>query len=224
MNFLSHFYHDFPISDPYFAAGVILPDILSNYTYRTGEVVKLHPQKLVYTDIPELAALTNGVKQHYFVDGHFHESAFFEENTALITERIKQGEFDCFNKRLYAISHVMLEIVLDRVLLSQYPDICENLYDMINRVETQYVSRLVEINTAASDPNSIGTHFRVFRERRFLFDYAYDERFTGIINGINIRLGNPPMTENEQNRFKNVIHDIEKTIHSQKFPKFRTDS
>ncbi|MEI2673602.1 MAG: hypothetical protein V9F05_06105 [Chitinophagaceae bacterium] len=224
MNFLSHFYHELPVSDPNFAAGLILPDILSNYSYRTGEVVKLHPQKLVYTDNPELNSMTEGVKRHYFVDGHFHELTFFEQNTTAISALIKATGFSCFDKRLYAISHVLLEVVLDRTLLTSRPEVCKQLYDLIEIVDTSQISRLVANNTQAMDPDGIGNHFKVFRERKFLYDYAYDERLTGIINGINIRLGNPPMNETDQNRFKIVIHDIEKTILSQKFPKFPTNS
>jgi hypothetical protein len=224
VNFLSHFYHDYPIGDPNFAAGVILPDILSNYSSRTGMVVKLHPNKLVYTDIPDLKAISEGVKRHYFVDAYFHESDFFHQNTAAITQRIKNDDFSCFDKRLYAISHVLLEVVLDRTLLNSKPEVCDSMYSIIEQVDIQAISRLMLLNSSAGEPDGIAHHFKVFRDRKFLYDYAIDERLTGIINGINIRLGNPPMTEIEQNRFKIVIHDIEKTIFSQKFPKFPTDS
>lgn len=223
MNFLSHYYHDYPINSVYFAAGVILPDILSNYSYRTGEVVKLHPNKLITQHRPELLQLTNGVKRHYEMDAYFHESAFFSENTAWISECIKAANCDCFNKRLYATSHVMLELMLDRALLLQFPEICDALYAQINEVDIETVSHLIAANTTASNPDGVGTHFKVFRERQFLYDYAIDERLTGILNSINIRLGNPPMNETDKNRFKNIIHDIEKTILSQKFPKFPID-
>jgi hypothetical protein len=36
MNFISHYYHELPVADDYFIAGVVLPDILSNFSKRHG--------------------------------------------------------------------------------------------------------------------------------------------------------------------------------------------
>jgi hypothetical protein len=224
LNFLSHFYHEHPVSDPYFAAGIILPDILSNYSHRAGIVVKLHPQKLKFADQSQLNALTAGVIQHHRVDGFFHESTFFEENTAAITARLLLDDFSCFNKRLYAISHVLLELLLDRKILIENRDYCDEMYAMLESVEPVAISALVALNTENGQASGVGNHFKVFTEHKFVYDYMEDARLVGIMNGINTRLGNPAMSTTDKHHFKNAIHDLEKTILSQKFPKFPTDS
>ncbi|MFN3940205.1 MAG: hypothetical protein ACK4IY_06435, partial [Chitinophagales bacterium] len=69
MNFLSHYYHELPTNDAYFVAGVILPDILSNFSKRFGVKVRIHPGKIQTTEESPISQLGKGVQQHYFVDG-----------------------------------------------------------------------------------------------------------------------------------------------------------
>ena len=208
MNFLSHYYHESPSNDPYFVAGVILPDILSNYSHRSGEVVKLFVHKLQDPDSPEQESLQRGVKRHYEIDGYFHESRFFEENTSAISSLIKTRDFSCFEKRLYAVSHVMLEIMLDRKILIEDRAACENMYSMLEKVNSEEVRE----------------HFDRFRSLKFIYDYTFDLRLVELMNGLNKRLGNKAFSENDRELFKLTIHDIENTLFPQNFPKFPTDS
>lgn len=224
MNFLSHFYHEHPVTDAYFAAGVILPDILSNFSHRSGIVVKLHPQKLKIATEPELISLSYGIKKHHIVDGYFHESAYFADGTAAISERLLADNFTCFPKRLYAISHVLLELLLDRKILIENIGICDTMYQLLDSVENIAIVDFVDHNTANNQSVGIAKHFKTFIEHKFVYDYLEDARLVGIMSGINSRLGNPPMTVNDKHNFKNAIHDLEKTILSQKFPKFPLDS
>jgi hypothetical protein len=224
LNFLSHFYHEHPVTDAYFAAGVILPDILSNYSYRSGVVVKLHPHKLKVATAPELISISEGIKKHHIVDGYFHESAFFADGTAAISERLLADNFTCFQKRLYAISHVLLELLLDRKILMENIGICDTMYQVLDSVENSAISALVEYNTANNQSAGVAKHFKTFIDHKFVYDYLEDARLVGIMSGINTRLGNTPMTTTDKHNFKNAIHDLEKTILSQKFPKFPLDS
>jgi hypothetical protein len=224
LNFLSHYYHESPSNDPYFVAGVILPDILSNYSHRSGEVVKLFVHKLQDPDSPEQESLQRGVKRHYEIDGYFHESRFFEENTAAISSLIKTRDFSCFEKRLYAVSHVMLEIMLDRKILIEDRAACENMYSMLEKVNSEEITNLIKQNTVASKPEEVREHFDRFRSLKFIYDYTFDLRLVELMNGLNKRLGNKAFSENDRELFKLTIHDIENTLFPQNFPKFPTDS
>jgi len=224
LNFLSHYYHETPCDDPYFVAGVILPDILSNYSHRSGEVVKLFVHKLQIPDSKQQESLQNGVKRHYEIDGYFHESQFFEQNTKSISSLIKTRDFDCFEKRLYAVSHVMLEIMLDRKILTEDIGACENMYFMLEKVNSEEVTRLIKLNSAASKPEEVREHFDRFRSLKFIYDYTFDLRLVELMNSINKRLGNKAFSEKDRELFKLTIHDIENTLFPQKFPKFPTDS
>ncbi len=224
MNFLSHFYHELPVNNPYFVAGVILPDILSNYSYRNGEVVKLHVNKLIAPDSNAQAALQRGIKKHYEVDAFFHESTFFQNNTSSITKVLSGLDFACFEKRMYAVSHVLLEIMLDRKILLEDIGSCDIFYAMLEDVNPDEIEILIRNNTSASDASSVATHFKAFRESKFVYDYTNDVRLEQIMNSISKRLGNKPFNENDKELFKIAIDDIQNTLFSQKFPIFRADS
>ncbi|MFI5170783.1 MAG: hypothetical protein ACHQFW_00245 [Chitinophagales bacterium] len=224
MNFLSHFYNETPCEDPYFAAGVILPDILSNYSGRSGELVKLHPNKLADSRLPQINSLINGVKRHYAVDEYFHGSQFFQKNTAEISLEIKKRDFKCFDKRLYAVSHVFLELMLDRKLLIQEKWSCDLMYFLLDKVDLSFINQFIRDNTGASDPSKPAQFFNRFRTIKFVYDYTDDSRLGELINSINQRLGNPPFQNEDKSQFTLTIHDIENIILPQKFPKFPTDS
>lgn len=224
MNFLSHYYHEHPCDDPYFAAGLMLPDILSNYSHRAGAVVKLHPWRMAEPQTAELSALTAGVKQHYAVDGAFHPSDFFEENTHFIRGLMADFPFSCFGRREYAVAHILLEIILDRAILRHSEEVCHLLYDLLHRVEESHVEALLAQNGHNGQARGAAIHFDRFRIQRFIYDYTDDHRLVELLGHINRRLGNPPLSDDDRRYLKDLIYAIESSLHHQKFPKFRTDS
>lgn len=224
MNFLSHYYHEWPCDDPYFAAGLVLPDILSNFSYRNGRVVKLHPWRMAEPGNAVQASLTAGVKQHYAVDEAFHPSSFFEENTGMIKQMMAEYPFECFPRRRYAVEHVLLEIVLDRAILRQAEEVCHSLYSMLDRVLLEPMAELMAANTDETDPAAVARHFDRFRMERFIYDYTDDHRLVGLLGHINSRLGNPAMTAGDKEHLKALIYATENALLQQKFPKFRTES
>ncbi len=223
MNFLSHFYHEAPCTDPYFAAGLLLPDILSNYSFRHGEVVKLHANKLVDSDDENLLAMRRGVMRHYEVDGFFHESGFFDSNVRSIKELIRSKKFSCFQKRLYAFAHVLLEIMLDRMLLAKDRRICDAFYSLMDGVDPKKLTAFMTANTTASKPAGITEHFQQFRQLKFIYDYADDGRLLELLSRLNSRLGNHLFNPEDKKLLQPILHEIDKSLLDQKFPKFRTD-
>lgn len=224
MNFLSHYYHELPCDDPYFTAGLMLPDILSNYSHRAGKAIKLHPWRLAEPDSEKMKRLTEGVKQHYAVDAAFHPSDFFVQNTHFIRGLMADYPFTCFPRRGYAIEHILLEIILDRRLLNADNRVCDNMYAVLDRVEEHIVADLMELNGHNGHSAGAAQHFSRFRRQKFVYDYTFDERLVELIGHINLRLGNPPLTDIDRKHLLSLIYAIENALSHQKFPKFRTDS
>ena len=223
MNFLSHFYHEIPVTDPYFTVGIILPDILSNYSFRNRETVKLHAAKIADSDDEEILSLSRGVRRHYEVDGFFHNSEFFDQNVDAIKQMILPLNLPPFQKRLYAFAHVALEIILDRTILLEQPEVCDQMYALLAKAKPEVITKFISINTTASNPDGVADHLEKFIEHEFLYDYLNDDRLLELLGRINTRLGNPMFTNQEKLLIQPVIHDIQKTLLAQKFPKFRTD-
>ncbi len=224
MNFLSHYRHELPCEDPYFAAGLMLPDILSNYSHRAKKAIKLHPWRLAEPDSEAGRRLAKGVRQHYAVDEAFHPSDFFVQNTHFIRGLMADYPFDCFPRRAYAIEHILLEIILDRTILRSDPDICDQLYDLLDTVEEAEIAGLLEVNGHNGHSKGAASHFDRFRMQRFIYDYTIDYRLVELVGQINRRLGNPPLTDKDRRHLKELIYAIENSLHHQKFPNFRTDS
>lgn len=187
-------------------------------------MVKLFVHKLQIPDSKEQESLQKGVKRHYEIDGYFHASQFFEENTKTISSLIKTRDYSCFDKRLYAVSHVMLEIMLDRKILIEDRASCEKMYTLLDMVDSNEITKLIELNSEASKPADVREHFNRFRSLKFIYDYTFDERLVQLMSDLNKRLGNQPFDQKDRELFKLTIHDIENTLFLQKFPKFPTDS
>jgi hypothetical protein len=224
MNFLSHFYHELPTNDPYLVAGVIMPDILSNYTKRYGERVRLHPAKLKESEQPELASLYKGVQQHYFVDKHFHDSAYFDESTDWIERRALELDFKCFDRRLFAFSHIFLELMMDRVILLSEPKVCDAMYQLLEQAEIGVVSDFFKWQNVTSSPDKVSEHLHTFVQRKFVYHYADDQRLIMILDSMNTGFGNPPCNENDKTHLTTLIHDTEATLLLKKFPTFHGES
>lgn len=223
MNFLSHYYHELPVADNYYIAGVILPDILSNYSKRNGYKVRLNPAAFLSSDDPAIHAIGEGIRQHYYVDAFFHDSEYFDEMTDMIEAVIHQYPFACFQRRLFAFSHVFLELLMDRVIMQRDIAIADSMYVQLEGVDEVKIEQFFGIQTAALNPASIAGHFSVFVQRRFLYHYLDDMRFTGILEAINNSFGNPAFTNADKTHFIKVIEHCSAEISKEKFPNFRTD-
>jgi len=220
MNFLSHYYHELPANDPYFIAGVIMPDILSNYSKRFGEKVRLNPSKLKKANTKFIESVSIGVQQHYIVDGFFHDSDYFDEMTDEIEQIIRKHDFNCFPRRLFAFSHVFLELMMDRVLLQNDLTLGDGLYGILEKVDEQNIKQYFEFQGLDSYASGIASHLLNFTNRKFLYHYLDDERFSSILEMINSGFGNPVFTNKDKNELKTVIYTFQEILRVKDFPIF----
>lgn len=220
MNFLSHFYHEQPTSDPYYVAGVIFPDILSHFSRVVGTKVRLQPSSLSPMEGEAFHALSEGVRQHYIVDGFFHDSDYFDTLTDQIEQLIRLHSFSCFERRLFAFSHIFLELMMDRVLLLQDQQLAHTMYDLLGDVDEHIVEQYCRRQTNWSEPSSIARHFNNFVDRKFLYHYLDEERFTGILDGMNRGFGNPAFSLEDRKQLMSVITAFEQVLQGMEFPIF----
>ena len=223
MNFLSHYYHELPSDDPYYICGVVFPDILSNFSKRHGQKIRLHPDKILTTQDIKSESLKRGVQQHYFVDGFFHDSDYFNEYTGAVDELINKLGFSAIHRRQFAFSHVFLEIMMDRCLLVQDITIADSLYAALDKVDLGILDRFLSTNTKLENTQPLTEHFDHFRTLKFIYHYADSNRFTGIMNSINQSLGNPPFTNEDNQQMRILINDMEQILLKATFPNFVND-
>lgn len=108
--------------------GAATPDLLSIYNERL-RIKKHHLQGLEALPLtPEGETFALGVARHFKADDAFHSSPFFAEETAFINDQLKQNFITQNNQRKFFLAHVLLELVLDKVLINNYPDIIDEYY------------------------------------------------------------------------------------------------
>lgn len=128
MNFLSHFYLHRDYSDNCFTVGLTMPDVLGFHTQGARVHEKfLRMQATIEHDTCTLS-LIKGMVIHLSIDKWFHGLTLFREAITKV-----QDLYQTFSKGRenfsHFFSHVLVEILIDRYLLSIEPDLADKFYE-----------------------------------------------------------------------------------------------
>jgi hypothetical protein len=121
VNFLAHYYFDHRKGDPHFNLGLLLPDLVRNFS--PGSKLKLAGVRSVGKDE---GSLLDGSLQHADSDKIFHSWSGFHEMMGLVTSSIREKN-DQIDKDWF-IAHILVELVLDQYLLKIESDLAKRLY------------------------------------------------------------------------------------------------
>lgn len=128
MNFLSHYFADREESDSLFVIGAATPDLLSIYNakvrVKAGHVKRIDRAVLS----PAAQQLIRGLDSHFLVDRVFHSSELFKIETGEISDRLEEWFPDREIHRKYFIAHILLELLMDKVLISKHNGILDRYY------------------------------------------------------------------------------------------------
>lgn len=164
MNFLSHFYFELPNTNPYFVAGLAIPDLTTRFSKRYNQIVKR-------AEIPaanDLAELHQGILAHYAADKKFHNSpVFLNQVSALIQEFLKQG-LDRGKWRLSVLSHLAVEMMLDRQIYYHQKEICAQYYWVLERADIERIQHYFDHMGMALEKQDFIPKFQLYKEKRFL--------------------------------------------------------
>lgn len=185
MNFLGHYYFDHKEGQPYFNLGLVMPDLLKISGYRVPPALKeSNLQKAEYLK------LNSGIRQHIFLDGFFHNSEFFKENQEIIKVIFKRNKIQNPPFRIFFISHIFLELMIDRVIIKTFPPIIHDFYRDMELIDTNilsnYLSEVFEI-----DPEKFIAYFERFLTAQYLYSYPNNEKLIFSLNRIFQRVKQP---------------------------------
>ena len=200
MNYLSHYYIDRAWASKEFGLGTLLVDLCR----MRGKGFRLRPlaeRKALDLSLLEVDA---GVKRHYAVDAWWHNCKAFGQMRALFKAAVvaeglvlERGSF---------LSHIGVEMLLDRQLMAAYPGLEPEFFELMNSqnkgLATEY---LKEENTEWVI--LFEAEWEAFRNRRFLRDYADLEHFSQIVAGIYAHVTKDRL---EWGAVKRVIERLEK--------------
>lgn len=209
MNFLSHYFFDGQANNPYFNLGLILPDLMG--MMRRGWKIRSIHLTTDFTHKPDFHEMKKGVQQHLAMDDFFHKSIFFKENNQLIRNYLQTYGIHGKPYRPSFISHVFLEMLMDRILVKKQRHVVDHFYDELNRVG---LSRLSEFYNDLGLPyyKDFYDFLTSFIENRYIYRYADTDKFFDIVNHIFKRVRQPKFDEWQIQQLRSSLDFLEDII------------
>jgi hypothetical protein len=219
MNFISHYYFDRHVADNLFAVGVSSPDLLSIFL-RSVRIKDAHVKAMsARTDLsPEQQSFLKGVIRHFDGDKVFHSSEFFFNETHLLAVMLRErfGKFSV--PRSFFVSHIMLELIIDKVLIQRDPSILGDYYSNFEQHSPSEIAKLTEWIADAPLPN-YADFIEKFMERKFLYRYTDWGYVTYVLKRILQRVGVEEMGYLESADFLEVMNTYEAHLESMYLPR-----
>lgn len=208
MNFLAHFYTGHTHQSPYFHTGLVLPDLTRNYN-RELKLKEEHTNVMQKND--NLILLNDGIRHHLLVDGHFHNSKFFQNSMTISNDVFKANNFNTSDRYLYFISHVLVELLIDRFLIKTDPALCDRFYDSLHAVKQADLAEYLHSLGFSGHEEGFFKFFDMFKEVQYVRHYVENERLLFALNRIYTRATGKEL-ENEKHLIYECISEVEEKI------------
>ena len=203
MNYLSHYYFDRDEDNKYFNIGLILPDLARSHIAK----LRINPYKNITFTTNEIASMNDGCNKHFASDRKFHNWMTFVDLTNKATDMIRESGDKDIN-RDYFITHIMVEILLDKILLDQNPTLADDFYAMIDSVEMDWILKFMRYAGLQDDELWKGQHKR-FMKAAFLKSYTSVENVVAAVEGVCANLGMIELNDDQRNLLIEICEAIE---------------
>ncbi|MEX1224314.1 MAG: hypothetical protein WEA31_07180 [Pirellulales bacterium] len=202
MNYFAHAC-DF-LDDPYFVAGVSIPDWM-NVVDRRHKVRGKHAKPWVVANAEcgmrsaedsqseirkqqsAIARIAAGVVQHHHDDAWFHETRAFAELSMQFAAAIRECLPECDSWRTGFLGHILVELLLDAELIARDPARLDAYYASLDHVDPAIVADAVQRISGRAAPR-LAELIPKFIEAKFLCDYADDEKLLKRLNQVMTRV------------------------------------
>ena len=203
MNYLSHYYFDKDENNKYFNIGLILPDLARSHIAK----LRINPYKNITFTTKEISSMNDGCNTHFASDRKFHNWMTFVELTNKATDMVRESGDKDIN-RDYFITHIMVEILLDKILLDKNPTLADDFYAMINSVEMDWILKFMRYAGLQDDELWKGQHRR-FMKAAFLKSYTSIENVIAAVEGVCANLGMIELNDEQRNLLIEICETIE---------------
>ncbi|QDU95342.1 hypothetical protein [Lignipirellula cremea] len=206
MNYFAHGREH--LSRPYFLAGVAAPDWLNVVDRKVRARSRLAAPCVGDAD-PAVAEVAQGVMQHHADDDWFHQTRAFAELNLAFTVAIRDALPPDGGFRPSFLGHILVEILLDDLLITEQPDQLEAYYKAMESLDGAVVA--AALNRMATRPVEEAT-FAWFLERfcqeRFLYDYADDGKLLMRLNQVMRRVALPALPDTLTRCFADMRNQV----------------
>ncbi len=188
------FTHALPFLDrPVFMVGCCVPDWLSSADRKCRAREKL-AAKFVDDSDPFVAEVASGIMQHHHDDVWFHQTKAFGYWSVHFTRELADIFVGEEGFRPSLIGHVVIELLLDAYLTTEYPGKLDRYYEQVGSVDASQLQDAIS-QIATRPTEDLQPYVDKYLQSRFLFDYLDDDRLAFRLNGIMKRVKLPPLDD-----------------------------
>lgn len=209
LNFIAHYFFTHQPDAPYYNLGTVLPDLARNFV----KGARIAPHK-VQPHLPEHIDLNNGSAAHYALDRMFHHSAFFNASYEHIRSLTREAGFDASFPRYFFFNHIFLELMLDRYLVLNHAAFTDAFYSSLQATEARPVGEFLQMHNIAGDEEFF-VKFDRFREVKYLYHYADNEKLIYSLNRIMMQVGLFGLNATNKAKLLPVISETDNWMHAQ---------
>ncbi len=203
MNYLSHYYFDSSEDNKYYNLGLILPDLARSHISK----LRINPYKNIEFTTHEISSINKGCNRHFASDRKFHNWMTFVDLTGRATDMIRESGDKDIN-RDYFITHILVEVLLDKILLDQNPNLAEDFYTMINSIEMDWMLKYMRYAGLQDDELWKGQHRR-FMKAAFLKNYTSIENVVFAVEQVALKTGLVELNDDQRNLLIEICETIE---------------
>ena len=200
MNYLSHYYIDNKPGNHYYNSALFIPDFARNYA-RGFHNVQLDLK-------PSQQQLQFGCIAHLNADKLFHPSLFFKKYSEIINFELKNFEPLVHLNRKWFLSHIMFEMLIDRLLVKHFPSACHSFYSDLDAIDTKILEEFV-LRYSYKHIDQFMRNFKHFCEVKYLFGYVFNDSFVFSIARVYKQATTIEMSMSDRFFVKEFINKIE---------------
>ncbi|MFK7906131.1 MAG: hypothetical protein AB8B69_13450 [Chitinophagales bacterium] len=205
MNYLSHYYFDQHDERPHYILGLILPDLI-----RTFNRERVHKQKVEIHWQKPIQNLQEGINKHHHIDELFHSSTFFKSHNKRVFQQLQDVKFEGVTKYTHFVSHVLIEMLLDRFLMQENEQLASTFYYKLNSTEKRNLVAYFNQFPAVKDNfEDFWKFIRRFCNSQFLIDYQEREGIVNRLNRVMQRITHQAFTPKDQVKLYGFVGEVE---------------
>ena len=207
MNFFSHFLIGGDYGNPDKTLGKLWPDFL-RIIDKSLRLSHKHVDPM-----PEaLTNLQSGIALHVATDRYFHASAWFHEHEVVLKQVWDELRLPGRHQYRYFFTHVLLEMLLDRVMIRRKPELLGQLYESLSRVDRATLTAFFRYKGGEKFEPQSWQFLQRFVESAYLYEYTDNSRLLFALDRVAHRVGLQLFAEPYKSRLMHRIDDMEQTI------------
>lgn len=184
LNFFAHYYFDHIPGEKEHNFGLSLPDFVRNF----AKGKKLRPLADHVLQDVRYSMLAQGTQKHFTRDARFHGSEYFKATESSLTALIKPVFQKLDIARYWFASHLLAEMMIDRVLMKKHPQLLDNYYTDLQTADTGTIAIFLG-DLGMDDLSTFQERLGRFNSSQYLRQYVNDPALIYSLNRIYIFTG-----------------------------------